>query len=115
MRVLILTNARLIDAADKLTEVRVEGERIAEVGARVTRRPDDRVEDLQGAVLAPAFFDPHVHFHVIPRYAAPRTFEGAVYADASWPKPPDLSSALTIGEPARERLLALLTDEFRTS
>jgi diadenosine tetraphosphate (Ap4A) HIT family hydrolase len=59
--------------------------------------------------------DPHVHFHVIPRYAGPRTFEGVSYADASWPKPPDLSNVLTIDETARKRLLAQLTQEFRKS
>jgi dihydroorotase len=61
----VFANARVIDpvtGADRLSEVRVENGRITEVAGRVTRRPDDRVEDLGGAVLAPAFFDPHVHF-----------------------------------------------------
>jgi diadenosine tetraphosphate (Ap4A) HIT family hydrolase len=38
--------------------------------------------------------DPHVHFHVIPRYAKPATFLGQTYADPFWPKPPDITSAL---------------------
>jgi len=64
---LILANARIVDpvaGTDRgrmLAEVRIEGDRIVEVGSRVTRRPEDRVEDLAGAALAPAFFDPHVH------------------------------------------------------
>lgn len=37
--------------------------------------------------------DPHVHFHVIPRYEGSREFERAVYADAGWPGMPDLASA----------------------
>ena len=35
--------------------------------------------------------DPHVHFHVIPRYAAPVTFEGNAYTDPGWPGQPNLS------------------------
>ena len=40
--------------------------------------------------------DPHVHFHVIPRYSEPREFEGTTYRDAAWPKPPDVTSALAL-------------------
>jgi diadenosine tetraphosphate (Ap4A) HIT family hydrolase len=35
--------------------------------------------------------DPDVHFHVLPRYAAPRQFEGREMADRFWPKPVDLT------------------------
>jgi diadenosine tetraphosphate (Ap4A) HIT family hydrolase len=37
--------------------------------------------------------DPHVHFHVLPRYASARTFEGMTFEDPAWPKPPDLQRA----------------------
>jgi diadenosine tetraphosphate (Ap4A) HIT family hydrolase len=46
--------------------------------------------------LALMMVDPHVHFHVIPRYSEPREFEGATYRDAAWPKPPDVTSALAM-------------------
>ena len=36
--------------------------------------------------------DPHVHFHVFPRYAGTRTVGEATLADAGWPGPPDLAS-----------------------
>lgn len=36
--------------------------------------------------------DPHVHSHVIPRYAVPSVHDGVSYADAGWPKLPDLTS-----------------------
>jgi diadenosine tetraphosphate (Ap4A) HIT family hydrolase len=52
--------------------------------------------------------DPHVHFHVLPRYAAPRIFEGRTYADGAWPKPPDLSAALPMEDGVRQRLLELI-------
>ncbi len=37
--------------------------------------------------------DPHVHFHVIPRYSGSREWEGAGFADDGWPGPPQLQSA----------------------
>lgn len=30
--------------------------------------------------------DSHAHFHIIPRYAAPRNFAGAQWTDDDWPK-----------------------------
>lgn len=36
--------------------------------------------------------DPHVHFHVIPRYKAPCTFESWTLEDEGWPGQPVLSS-----------------------
>jgi diadenosine tetraphosphate (Ap4A) HIT family hydrolase len=40
--------------------------------------------------------DPHVHFHVIPRYSEPRQWNGLEFADQGWPGPPDLSSAIAL-------------------
>jgi diadenosine tetraphosphate (Ap4A) HIT family hydrolase len=37
--------------------------------------------------------DPHVHFHVLPRYSGERSLAGMTIADAAWPGPPDLKSA----------------------
>lgn len=54
--------------------------------------------------LALMMVDPHVHFHVIPRYAASREFGGATCLDAAWPKPPDLGTALPL-TPAQMSLL----------
>ena len=34
--------------------------------------------------------DPNVHYHVIPRYAAPVTFESWTLEDGGWPGQPDL-------------------------
>lgn len=36
--------------------------------------------------------DKQVHFHVIPRYGAERTFAGRTWTDDGWPKPPVLAS-----------------------
>lgn len=42
--------------------------------------------------------DPHVHFHVIPRYEGAREWQGHSFADAGWPKVPDLASAIALSE-----------------
>jgi diadenosine tetraphosphate (Ap4A) HIT family hydrolase len=42
--------------------------------------------------------DPNVHFHVIPRYSQPRRWRDLELADAGWPGPPDLKSAVALDE-----------------
>lgn len=37
--------------------------------------------------------DPHVHFHVIPRYSESREWAGMTLADQGWPAAPDLKSS----------------------
>ena len=37
--------------------------------------------------------DPHVHFHVIPRYPGTREWNGLDFADEGWPGPPQLQAA----------------------
>ncbi|EXS68516.1 HIT family protein [Sphingobium sp. Ant17] len=39
--------------------------------------------------------DPHVHFHVLPRYEGERSGGGMTVRDAGWPGQPDLSAAVT--------------------
>jgi diadenosine tetraphosphate (Ap4A) HIT family hydrolase len=40
--------------------------------------------------------DPHVHFHIFPRYEASRTFEDIQIEDSGWPGLPDLGSAIAL-------------------
>lgn len=40
--------------------------------------------------------DPHVHFHVIPRYEGTRSHDMIEVADAGWPKQPALGEALAL-------------------
>ena len=42
--------------------------------------------------------DPHVHFHVIPRYEGQRSLGELTIRDAGWPGPPELGGAITIDE-----------------
>ena len=48
--------------------------------------------------------DPHVHFHILPRYSAPRLFEGQSFADPGWPGPPDIAYATDLREGQTEAL-----------
>ena len=52
--------------------------------------------------------DPHVHFHVIPRYEGEREAEGISVPDAGWPKVPDLGSATALEDAQIERLRSWL-------
>ncbi|WBO22164.1 HIT family protein [Sphingomonas abietis] len=52
--------------------------------------------------------DPHVHFHVIPRYEGSRARGGAVFTDAGWPKLPDLGAAITLDAAAVADLVGWL-------
>jgi diadenosine tetraphosphate (Ap4A) HIT family hydrolase len=40
--------------------------------------------------------DPHVHFHVIPRYEGERSAAGVTVPDAGWPGQPDLGTAVKL-------------------
>ena len=42
--------------------------------------------------------DPHVHFHVIPRYYGARSLGDLEISDAGWPGPPDLKAAIILDE-----------------
>lgn len=48
--------------------------------------------------------DPHVHFHVIPRYEGSREWEGVQFADAGWPAVPQLGRAITLTAPQVDAL-----------
>lgn len=50
--------------------------------------------------------DPHVHFHVIPRYAGERNWNGQAVIDHGWPRVPDLGTAWT-PEPVQSAQLVM--------
>jgi diadenosine tetraphosphate (Ap4A) HIT family hydrolase len=57
--------------------------------------------------------DPNVHFHVIPRYSGPRSWNGIEFPDAGWPGPPRLDASITLNHEDRDRLLAEIASTFR--
>ncbi len=56
--------------------------------------------------------DPHVHFHVIPRYEGERSAAGLTIVDAGWPGQPDLGSAVKIDSEADTALRDWLKGHF---
>jgi diadenosine tetraphosphate (Ap4A) HIT family hydrolase len=56
--------------------------------------------------------DPHVHFHVIPRYDGERVFAGIAFADAGWPGPPDLKSTVALDDEQFRKLKEQLAHHF---
>ncbi|WP_137389748.1 HIT family protein [Rhodoligotrophos defluvii] len=66
-------------------------------------RPYDRINYLMLMMV-----DPHVHFHVLPRYQAPQSFEGVSFADKGWPAVPDLGAAVTPHAALRNKLVDAL-------
>ena len=56
--------------------------------------------------------DKQVHFHVLPRYAAPRSCCGQTFVDAKWPTPPDVTQAVDLSDAQFTELLALLRSRW---
>lgn len=56
--------------------------------------------------------DPHVHFHVIPRYEGSREWNGREFVDVGWPKVPDLGHAVALKGDELKQLTAWLGSAF---
>ncbi len=54
--------------------------------------------------------DPHVHFHVLPRYSGTQIFAGETIPDSGWPGPPDLSAG-----PSNERFAMIVRDALKAA
>jgi len=57
--------------------------------------------------------DPNVHFHVIPRYSAPRHWRTIEFEDAGWPGPTRLDAAVKLDGNQISTLVAELAAHFR--
>ena len=58
--------------------------------------------------------DKHVHFHVLPRYAESRRFEGVEFRDAGWPRAPALAEAAEVPDEVFRKLRAHLKERWPT-
>ena len=56
--------------------------------------------------------DPHVHFHIVPRYEGAREWGGVAFPDAGWPALPQLGEAVKLEPAQREALVAELKPLF---
>jgi len=56
--------------------------------------------------------DPHVHFHVIPRYQDAREFESLSINDAYWPGPPDLGHKIDMAQDQLKLLQQYLIEHW---
>lgn len=56
--------------------------------------------------------DPNVHFHVIPRHADPRQWDGLEFPDTGWPGPPQLDAATKLTLAQLEQLRLEVADAF---
>ena len=88
--------------------------------AEMGRAVSDIERTLGGAVkyarinyLMLMMVDPHVHFHVIPRYEGERTAEGLSIADTGWPKLPVLGDAVELSEAQVEALVGWLKEAWQ--
>jgi diadenosine tetraphosphate (Ap4A) HIT family hydrolase len=57
--------------------------------------------------------DPNVHFHVIPRYSQMHRWNGVEFADAGWPGPPRLDSAIKLDPEQLGMLVTEVSANFR--
>ena len=58
--------------------------------------------------------DPHVHFHVIPRYEGERSACGVTVRDSGWPKVPELGGAVELKPEQIASLVERLKDVWPT-
>ncbi|HEX8626216.1 MAG TPA: HIT family protein, partial [Allosphingosinicella sp.] len=74
-------------------------ETFAELGtaiAHIEARLADAVQYDKINYLMLMMVDPHVHFHVVPRYEGEREACGIAVGDSGWPKAPALGEAVTL-------------------
>jgi len=74
-------------------------EAFAELGT-VVADIEGRVREALGTLkinyLMLMMVDPHVHFHVVPRYEGERSAAGVTMRDGGWPKAPALGEAVAL-------------------
>ena len=56
--------------------------------------------------------DPHVHFHVIPRYAETKYFADKEFIDASWPGPPDLGQFIQTDDELNRQIIEHMSENW---
>ncbi|HZF44308.1 MAG TPA: HIT family protein [Sphingomonadaceae bacterium] len=52
--------------------------------------------------------DPHIHFHVVPRYQGTRSFKGLDFPDVGWPGMPALSASRALDTATTDAMVGAL-------
>ena len=100
-----------------------EAETLPAVSAAAFAELPTVTRDLEGVLRAAFSFDKinylllmmvdkHVHFHVLPRYATSRSFEGVEFRDAGWPRAPALGESAQVPEDVFRKLHAHLKERW---
>ena len=79
----------------------------AAIVVELERLLKDRVNYEKLNYLMLMMVDPHVHFHIFPRYQGERSIAGLVLTDHGWPGPPDLKSAVKLDSTTLGRAVEL--------
>ena len=62
--------------------------------------------------IALMLVDPHVHFHIIPRYSFKITINEKYYHDIYWPKPPNILGKIDVNESEKLYLIKYFQNNF---
>jgi len=62
--------------------------------------------------IALMMVDPHVHFHIIPRYSGKITINEKNYYDIYWPKPPNILDKIDIDDSEKLYLIKFFQNNF---
>ena len=81
---------------------------LATVTAHIEKTLKNAVAPAKINYLMLMMVDPHVHFHVIPRYEGGRGYQGIDVTDAGWPKVPALGEARALSPEEIEKLVGWL-------
>lgn len=101
------------DAASRFGDISVEASQELQCAAAEIERvlgeafANDKINYLMLMMV-----DPDVHFHVLPRYAEGRRYEGIEFADATWPGPPDITAANDFPDAVKTKLIEDLRARF---
>jgi diadenosine tetraphosphate (Ap4A) HIT family hydrolase len=62
--------------------------------------------------IALMMVDPHVHFHIIPRYSSKIIINEKLYNDIYWPKPPNVLDEIKINESEKLHIIKYFQNIF---
>lgn len=85
---------------------------LGEITPRLESALRDAVQFERINYLMLMMVDPHVHFHVIPRYEGMREAAGMSVQDHGWPKLPDLNTSVTPDAAQMQHLVSWLRERW---